>query len=194
MHRLGIDLGGTKIEGVVLDPTGGESFRERVPTEQEKGYDSILERIAELYRAMAERTGGCGGGLVIDGRVHSGRQGIAGEWGHMSIDPNGPACYCGARGCIETFISGGGVERRFAAEHGERPSFPEILSRYRSGEEKSVEFMKEYFLRFGRALANLIDVLDPDRQAPPGRFRRCDGCGALRGLARGPNARRGRGD
>jgi len=87
---------------------------------------------------------------------------IAGEWGHTSIDPNGPACYCGQRGCVETFISGGGAEARYAEQFGIKKSFREIEKDFYAGDAKAVEFMKIYFRHFGRALANLIDVLDPD--------------------------------
>src|SRR5262245_34883783 len=182
-YRIGIDLGGTKIEGIVLDSTGAERYRKRVDTEQEQGYLHILNRIKDLYLELAShtegkphtfgigtpgaispRTGllknsntvclngrpvkaeleqmlgrkiaiqndancfamaealfgagrgkklvfgvimgtGCGGGIVYQGEVVTGPQAIAGEWGHMSINPNGPMCYCGHRGCVETYIS-----------------------------------------------------------------------------------------
>jgi len=105
---------------------------------------------------------GCGGGIVHKGEVITGRQSIAGEWGHTSIDPNGPACYCGQRGCVETYISGGGAEARYAEQYGEKRSFVEIEQAYRRGESRAVEFMKTFFRHFGRALANVIDILDPD--------------------------------
>jgi fructokinase len=188
-HRIGVDLGGTKIEAVLLDDAGQPVARRRVPTEQQRGYEHIIEttgRLTDALRALApecravgvgtpgalsSRTGlmknsntvclngrdlpgdlarriglavivendancfalaeaingagqgarvvfgvimgtGVGGGLVVDGRLWSGPQHIAGEWGHHSIDPNGPLCYCERRGCVETFISGPAVERR----------------------------------------------------------------------------------
>jgi fructokinase len=240
MYRIGIDLGGTKIEGVILDGRGREVFRKRIPTEREQGYQHILKRIKSLYDEMAvtvanrettfgmgtpgaisPRTGllknsntvcmngqpvkadlekligrkiaiqndancfamaeallgagkgknlvfgvimgtGCGGGVVYKGEVFTGPQAIAGEWGHMSIDPNGPVCYCGQKGCVETFISGGGLENRYAEQFGVKKSLKEIESEYFAGEPKAVEFMQVFFNHFGRALANLIDVLDPD--------------------------------
>ena len=188
MFRIGIDLGGTKIEGIVLDERGKEIFRKRIETQRELGYRHILNRIKELYDelaaqiknqphtfgigtpgAISPRTGllknsntvcmngqpvkadlenllgrkieiqndancfamaealhgagrgkklvfgvimgtGCGGGIVHNGEVITGAQGIAGEWGHMSINPDGPLCYCGQRGCVETYISGGGLQ------------------------------------------------------------------------------------
>ena len=186
-----MDLGGTKLEGIVLDAQGKELFRKRIETQREFGYRHILNRIKELHGELAAqikidphtfgigapgvvspRTGlmknsntvcmigqpvktdlenllgrkieiqndancfamaeallgagrgkklvfgvimgtGCGGGIVHNGEVIVGPQGVAGEWGHMSIDPNGPKCYCGQLGCVETFISGGGLEARY---------------------------------------------------------------------------------
>ena len=105
---------------------------------------------------------GCGGGIVHNGEVIIGPQAIAGEWGHSSIDPDGPQCYCGQRGCVETFISGGGAEARYAEKFGVKKSFREIEKDFYAGEPKAVEFMRIFFRNFGRALANLIDVLDPD--------------------------------
>ncbi|MGA9450041.1 MAG: ROK family protein [Verrucomicrobiia bacterium] len=240
MFRIGIDLGGTKIEGIVLDAQGKELFRKRVDTQQEKGYVHILDRVKELHNEMAAtfqhqphtfgigtpgaispRTGllknsntvcmnsqplkvdlermlgrkieiqndancfamaealhgagrgkqlvfgvimgtGCGGGIVYKGEVITGPQAIAGEWGHMSIAPDGPLCYCGQRGCVETFISGGGLEARYAEKFGTKRPFKDIAKDYYAGDAKTVEFMKIFFRNFGRALANLIDVLDPD--------------------------------
>lgn len=239
-HRIGIDLGGTKIEGIALAADGSERARVRIPTEQARGYDHILDRIERVYRdmraaigeaphtfgigtpgAISPRSGrmrnsntlclngrtlhldlearlqravaiqndancfamaeallgagaghrlvfgvimgtGCGGGLVIDGAVHTGRTAIAGEWGHMSIDPAGPACYCGQRGCVETLISGGGLEARYAEQYGERAALRAIVSACDRGEPRAVAFMQRFFGHFGRAMANLINILDPD--------------------------------
>lgn len=237
--RIGIDLGGTKIEGIVLDAQGRELFRKRVDTERDKGYVHILSRLktvhdelsaqidhaphtfgmgtpgvvprsgllknsntvcmngqpvkADLEKllgrpveiqndancfAMAEALHGagrgkklvfgvimgtgCGGGIVHNGEVLTGPQGIAGEWGHMSIDPNGPKCYCGQQGCVETLISGGGLQNRYAEQFGVRKTFREIEQDYRAGDPKTAAFMKVFFRHFGRAVANLIDILDPD--------------------------------
>ncbi|HSY74545.1 MAG TPA: ROK family protein, partial [Dongiaceae bacterium] len=240
MFRIGMDLGGTKIEGIVLDESGKELFRKRIETQQENGYRHILNRTKELHGelaaqikdqphtfgigtpgAISPRTGlmknsntvclngqpvksdlenllgrkieiqndancfamaealhgagrgeklvfgvimgtGCGGGIAHKGEVIVGRQAIAGEWGHTSINPDGPICYCGQRGCVETFISGGGAAARFAEKFGTEKSFREIEKDFYAGDAKAVEFMKIYFRNFGRAMANLIDILDPD--------------------------------
>jgi fructokinase len=240
MLRLGMDLGGTKIEGIVLDENGKECFRERIATEQEKGYEQILRNIKKNYDAMVEsinggehtfgigtpgalsvRTGllknsntvcmngkplkqdietmlgrkimiqndancfamaealygagkgkdlvfgvimgtGCGGGIVHNGQVITGLQAIGGEWGHMSIDPNGPDCYCGMRGCVETLISGGGLEKRYLERYGVRKGLLQVEKEYGAGDAQAVEFMKVFFRNFGRSMANLITILDPD--------------------------------
>ncbi|MGR3176723.1 MAG: ROK family protein [Candidatus Anammoxibacter sp.] len=243
MFQIGIDLGGTKIEGIVLDGNCNECFRHRIPTEQEKGYDHILQNIKRVYDmmflkidgkehslvtlgigvpgAVSHQTGtlknsntlclnkrplktdieclldreleiendancfalaearfgagkgnrvvfgvimgtGCGGGLVYQGKVISGKQSITGEWGHMSIDPAGPACYCGSRGCVETFISGSGLEQLYKTQFGKNIKLSEIVDNFRKGEKDNVKFIKQFFVNFGRSMANLINVLDPD--------------------------------
>jgi fructokinase len=240
MIRIGIDLGGTKIEGIVLATDARELFRKRIDTQQEQGYVHILNRIKSLYDdlaanisgsahtfgigtpgavspctgllknsntvcmngqplkadlerilarrieiqndancfAMAEALHGagqgkklvfgvimgtgCGGGIVHRGEVITGPQGIAGEWGHMSINPDGPLCYCGQRGCVETYISGGGLQARYSERFGVKKTFREITDQFYQGDADTVEFMKVFFRNFGRAMANLIDVLDPD--------------------------------
>ena len=238
--RVGMDLGGTKIEGIVLAADGREIYRKRIATEQHHGYQHILGRIQTLHAelaaslerkphtfgigtpgAISRRTGllknsntvclngqplkadlekllgrqieiqndancfamaeallgagrgkkfvfgvimgtGCGGGLVYEGEAITGPQAIAGEWGHMSIDPKGPACYCGQRGCVETLISGGGLEARYAEKFGGKKSLKQIVAEFRAGDANAVTFIQTFFRHFGRALANVIDVLDPD--------------------------------
>jgi len=240
MFRIGLDLGGTKIEGIVLNAQGIELYRKRIPTESERGCTHILNRIKELYvelaahiqnaphtfgigtpGAISRRTGlmknsntvclngqpikadlerllgrkieiqndancfamaealngagkgkklvfgvimgtGCGGGIVYQGEVVTGPQSIAGEWGHMSINPNGPLCYCGQRGCVETYLSGNGAAARYAEQYGEKKSFEAIEQAYRLAEPRAIDFMKAFFHNFGRSVANLIDILDPD--------------------------------
>jgi len=240
MNQIGIDLGGTKIEGIILDDDGNEVTRKRIPTEREKGYGHILSSIKSLHDDLVAHIGGtantfgigtpgslsvktgllkgsntvcmngmpvkedlerilgreiaiendancfamaealfgagkdkrmvfgvimgtgCGGGLVIDGKVHSGLNNIAGEWGHMSIDPNGPACYCGAPGCVETFISGGGLERRYKKESGKELKLKDLEDAYWTGDHEAIAFFDMFFKHFGRVMANLINILDPD--------------------------------
>lgn len=238
--RIGIDLGGTKIEGVLLDASGEIIDRRRVSTPAGHDYDAILIAIDALVSGLRQRapgavtigigtpgsisreTGcmkncnttslngrplfadltsrlgqeiriandancfalseamggsaagrrvvfgvilgtGVGGGLVIDGRIHEGPNGIAGEWGHTSIDPQGPPCYCGDRGCVETFLSGPGFEADYA-RHAGTPGTraPDIIARAERGEPAAADALARYLERFGRALAAVVDVLDPD--------------------------------
>jgi len=237
-HRIGVDLGGTKIEGVVLDPSGREVVRRRMPTEQERGYAHIVGRVAALVAelrplapghaqvgigtpgslsardgtlknsntvclngrsvqqdlqqaiglpvriendancfALAEaRHGagrghamvfgvilgtGVGGGIVHDGVLWSGPQHIAGEWGHTLLDPAGPACYCGRRGCTETYLSGPALERAHRDAGGDPVDAIEIGRRAVAGDACAAAVVDAYLERFGRALANVVDVLDP---------------------------------
>src|SRR2546422_5919989 len=239
MRALGVDLGGTKIEGAVLDEALRPLQRVRVASGRERGYDHILDRVAEVAAtlrphapearligigtpgslsarggtlknsnttclngrpvhadlerrlglpvrlendancfALAEaRSGaaeghalvfgvilgtGVGSGLVIDGRVRPGPQHIAGEWGHHAIDTAGPACYCGRRGCVETLLSGPALEAAYRAAGGPALPATEIATRAAAGEATAGAVVERYLDRFGRALANLIDILDPD--------------------------------
>ena len=236
---IGIDLGGTKIEGVVLGDDLVPLERRRVPTERERGYEHIIERVAGLVEALratapgsdvvgigtpgslSARDGtlknsntvclngrslqadlerrlglrvllendancfalaearagagqghamvfgvilgtGVGGGLVHDGRLWSGPQHIAGEWGHHAIDPAGPPCYCGQRGCVETLLSGPALEAAYCGAGGPPLAAAEIAARAATGERAARDVVDRYLDRFGRALANVIDVLDPD--------------------------------
>jgi fructokinase len=104
---------------------------------------------------------GVGGGIVIDGKVLVGRNAIAGEWGHNPLPLPGPrdfplpACYCGRAGCIETYLSGPALEREHAALTGQTRSAKEIAS-------LDGEALGRYVERLARALAGVINVLDPD--------------------------------
>jgi len=239
--RVGLDVGGTKIEGVVLDAAGAITERRRVPTEAHRGYEHIVSAAARLAGellnlapkvasigvgmpgAVSRRTGavknsntqclnnrdfpgdlaraigrpvvaendancfalaearlgagrghrvvfgvimgtGVGGGIAIDGAVHAGPQRIAGEWGHHSIDPSGASCYCGNRGCVETYLSGPALAARYASECGRTADADaaEVFAASRAGDSTAERVVIEFLDHFGRALANVIDILDPD--------------------------------
>ena len=239
MASIGIDLGGTKIEGVVLDDRLAPLHRVRIATERERGYEHIVERVAGVVQALrphapdartigvgtpgslSARTGtlknsnttclngrplrddlaariglpvllendancfalaealhgaavgfrmvfgvilgtGVGGGIVVDGRLWSGPQHIAGEWGHHAIDPAGPACYCGQRGCVETLLSGPALEAMHRAAGGADGTAVEIAARAASGDGVASAVLEAWLDRFGRALANVVSILDPD--------------------------------
>jgi fructokinase len=238
-RRIGIDLGGTKIEGVVLGEGFEVLFRQRIATESERGYEHIVRRVSELAEelrrrapecsavgigtpgSVSARTGtmkncnttclngrrlpddlaaclampvhiendancfalaealagagrdghlvfgvimgtGVGGGIVHRGELLRGPQHLAGEWGHHCLDPSGPPCYCGQRGCVETFISGPAVERAYQQRTGRVSPMATIIALAREGEAAAVEVIDAFLCRFGRALANVIDILDPD--------------------------------
>lgn len=240
--RIGVDLGGTKTEAVVVQLGGDEPkviAKKRVPTERDRGYEHIVEATralvidvakdagisslpdvgvgmpgsvsrrtgeelvknsnttvlngkpfrADLARALAvnvkfandancfalaEATWGAardarvafgvimgtgvGGGVVFDRKAWDGAQGIAGEWGHVALDPvDGPACYCGRRGCVETYLSGPAIERAHRERTGKDARLPEIAAA-----EDGRALIAERVEVFGRALAIVIDVIDPD--------------------------------
>lgn len=237
MNKIGIDLGGTKIEGILLDDSFNVVERTRIPTQQEKGYKSIINSIVSLVKelkikasdnvtigvsapgaiskksgliknsntqcligmplkedlkqaldqeiaiendancfALAEATlgiaknhnvvfgvimgTGVGGGIVINGEIHKGRTYIAGEWGHHTLRVNGNKCYCGKLGCVETYISGPALEKRWTELTGKTESLPSII--HNLDPEKGQQWKKEFLENFGIGLANVIDILDPD--------------------------------
>jgi len=103
---------------------------------------------------------GVGGGIVINGTIHKGRSNIAGEWGHHILHPNGNECYCGKRGWVETYISGPALERRWFEITGTKKSLQSITQNLSF--EKAEQWKSEFLENFGMALANVIDILDPD--------------------------------
>jgi fructokinase len=111
---------------------------------------------------------GVGGGVVVDGRVLTGPNAIAGEWGHNPLPwPNGeerpgPPCYCGRTGCIETFLSGPGLSRDHARASGERADAVRVASCASRGEAAAQATLSRYQERLARALASMINMLDPD--------------------------------
>lgn len=110
---------------------------------------------------------GCGGGIVFNGGVHAGPNGLAGEWGHTPLpwpfpdEVPGPACYCGRSGCLETWISGTGFERDFERTFGYPLPGREIVHRMRSGNAEAVSAFARLRDRLARGLAAVVDLLDP---------------------------------
>lgn len=235
MFKIGIDLGGTKTEGVLLDEDLEIVERKRVPTVQD--YKKIIEIISSLVNDLKSKTSekttvgvcapgitsqktgliknsntqcligmplqkdlertlgqkilmendancfamaeaqlgaaknydtvfgvimgtGVGGGIVINGKIHSGRSNIAGEWGHHIIRPNGNKCYCGKSGCVETYISGPALERRWKELTGKSQPLPTIIGNLST--TKAKEWKTEFLENFAIGLANVINILDPD--------------------------------
>jgi predicted NBD/HSP70 family sugar kinase len=111
---------------------------------------------------------GCGGGVVVDGKVLGGLNSIAGEWGHNPLpflredDLPLPACYCGQRGCIETYLSGTGLARDHAQVTGQNIRGGEIAARAAAGDAACEATLVRFEKRLARSLASVINVLDPD--------------------------------
>jgi len=242
--RIGVDLGGTKIEAVGLDDQGTLLARRRVPTPQHD-YGATVEAIARLVGTLEEETGergtvgvgmpgalspatglvknanstwligqpldrdlsarlerpvrfandancfalseavdgaaagaravfgvivgtGTGGGVVVDRKVLTGPNAIAGEWGHNPLpwpregEWPGPPCYCGKTGCVETFLSGPGFARDYREATGEEVTGPEIVARAEGGEAAATASLERYEDRMARALAAVLNIVDPD--------------------------------
>jgi fructokinase len=242
--RIGIDLGGTKIEAIALAEDGEVRARQRVATPRDD-YEATLDAIARLVADVEKQTSergsvgigipgalspatrrvknansvwlnghaldkdlekrldrplrfandancfalseatdgaaagarvvfgailgtGCGGGVVVDGRVLTGPNAIAGEWGHNPMpwptpeEWPGPSCYCRLTGCLETFLSGPGLARDYNQHTGAGVTAPEILARAESGDPLAEAALARYEDRLARALCHLINMLDPE--------------------------------
>lgn len=245
-YRLGVDLGGTKIEIVALDAGGRERLRTRVPAPRDD-YDATLTAVADLVReaeralgaageagigigtpgsvsratgllrgsnsvwlnqrplhadlearlgrpvrltndancfALSEATDGAGSdsavvfgailgtgvgaGIVVEGKVLDGRNAIAGEWGHNPLpwpeddERPGPACWCGRAGCIETWLAGPACARDHAARTGVHAEPAQIVAAAAAGDLDSENSIARYEHRLARALAHVVNLLDPD--------------------------------
>jgi fructokinase len=239
--RIGIDLGGTKIEAIALRGDGTECFRRRIDSPR-GDYDATIRAIADLVSAVAAATGergtigigipgsvspatgliknanstwlighplpgdleralgqpvrlandancfalseaadgaaagaalvfgailgtGVGGGIVTGGRAIVGANAVAGEWGHNGLpwpgaeEWPGPACYCGRRGCIETFLSGSGLREAYGAD---APTAREIAAAAACGHTRAATAIEVYARRLAKALASVVNLLDPD--------------------------------
>ena len=111
---------------------------------------------------------GCGGGIALGGKAWQGRQAIAGEWGHNPLPwPSAeelqvPPCWCGLSGCLETWISGTGFARDHAFAYGGELSALQIIHAMDCGDAKARQSFERYLNRLGRALAQVVNLLDPD--------------------------------
>src|SRR5882672_9052073 len=135
------------------------------------GNDANLGALAEHLRGAARGfhdavylTGkiGVGGGLIVDGKLLTGAGGFAGEVGHMLLDPAGPPCHCGSRGCVETYVGEAALLRlaeRTAAPS--RDSVAEVLRAARAGERAALRGVRGVAVALGRTIANLVNLLNP---------------------------------
>jgi fructokinase len=111
---------------------------------------------------------GCGGGLVVDGQLVEGANGIGGEWGHTPLpwlkadEFPGDKCWCGRHGCLECWISGTGFQRDFTRVTGRTLKGSEIIEAFRAGDPQAVAAFDRYVDRLGRGLAMIAGIVDPD--------------------------------
>ncbi|MBP2157899.1 MULTISPECIES: ROK family protein [Asticcacaulis] len=111
---------------------------------------------------------GCGGGLVVGGKLIAGANGIGGEWGHNplpwpSVQENpGPSCYCGQHGCLEQWISGSGLQRDYLSHARQPMNAVDIIAQARAGNDKAENAFDRFVSRLARALATICNVVDPD--------------------------------
>ena len=111
---------------------------------------------------------GCGGGIAFQGKAWAGRHAIAGEWGHNPLpwptldELQVPACWCGQVGCLETWISGTGFSRDHALMYGGNLAAFQIIEQMRRGDTSATQSFERYQNRLGRALAQVVNLLDPD--------------------------------
>ena len=111
---------------------------------------------------------GVGAGIVIGKKIHKGKNKIAGEWGHNPLpwahegELSSKKCYCGKTGCLETFISGPAIEREFKNLHGRNLNMENIVKESEAGNLKAEQVIKNLEDRLARALAHVINILDPD--------------------------------
>lgn len=130
----------------------------------EANFGSVQEKAphAEVVFGVIMGTG-VGGGIVIDGKVLNGRHGIGGEWGHNFLDESGGKCYCGRVGCVETVLSGPFLQRYYTSLSGKERSMPDIVKKYYDGDDEAAKKTIARLLHFfGKAIAPLINILDPD--------------------------------
>ncbi|MBM0104842.1 ROK family protein [Steroidobacter sp. S1-65] len=111
---------------------------------------------------------GCGGGLIVNGQLVEGAHGVGGEWGHISLpwpsheEVEGPSCWCGQRGCLETWVSGSGLQRDYAMQTNIQRSAENIIELARSGEDAALSAVRRYIHRLGRGIAVICNIVDPD--------------------------------
>jgi fructokinase len=111
---------------------------------------------------------GCGGGLVVNGRLLDGPRGIGGEWGHNPLpwmtpdEYPGPSCWCGRKGCLETWVSGPGMTADHATMTGETHTAAEIAARAKAGNAAAMATLSRHADRLARGLAHVVNVVDPD--------------------------------
>ncbi|MFK0100071.1 ROK family protein [Streptomyces sp. NPDC091040] len=142
--------------------------------------EANLAALAELWFGGLERirsflylTGeiGVGGALVIDGELLRGAHGFAGEIGHVVVDPSGPQCRCGSRGCLEQYAGQAALLRAAGVDGGGGLGVAELEKRVRAGDERAVGAVAEAGRMLGRVLSGAVNLLDPDAVVLGGIYR-----------------------
>ena len=105
---------------------------------------------------------GFGGPVIVDGKVYTGSRGFASEYGHMTIDPEGPICHCGKKGCLEAFIGSYGVTGRYKILSNKNLTVKEIFDKAKEGEEIASKVVNEFGFYLSIGIKNLVEALDPD--------------------------------
>ena len=105
---------------------------------------------------------GVGGGIVVNGNLISGKQSIAGEWGHNFLHESGGACFCGRNGCVETVISGTGLEKYYASLARQQLPLKQIVELAEAGDSNASRTMDRLVQFFGLGISSVINILDPD--------------------------------
>jgi len=163
----------TQLIGERLDVDLGEALSRQVRLANDANCFALSESVDGAARGARVVFGvilgtGVGGGIVVEGRVLTGRQAIAGEWGHNPLpwprasELPGPRCYCGRYGCVETFLSGPGVARDYGESSEDPPTPEEIVQLAEAGEQRAEACLARFEHRLARGLAHVINILDPD--------------------------------
>ncbi len=106
---------------------------------------------------------GVGGGVVVNGTLIHGRHGIGGEWGHNYLHASGGKCYCGLKGCVETVLSGTGLQKFYHKRTGDPVKLKVIYQRYlECTDDDATATIERLLIHFGKAIANVINIIDPD--------------------------------
>ena len=105
---------------------------------------------------------GIGGGFVKDGEVYTGSRGFASEYGHMTLNPDGPLCHCGKKGCFEAFVGSYGITRFYKTFSNEECTVKEVFDRAKNGEEEALKALNKVGFYLNIGIRNLVEALDPD--------------------------------
>lgn len=155
----------TCLNGVDLQTLVNEAMGQAVHIENDANCFALAEARAGAGQGFGVVLGlimgtGCGAGWVHDGQVHTGPNRVAGEWGHISLDEQGPACWCGKRGCVETWLSGSGLRARYQERTGRLREAKDILL---DGLDADALTLQERFdWALAQGLSRVVQVLDPD--------------------------------